>query len=199
MDSPSSKFEYPDNLDMSGQLAYGVGVLVMQWGICESVFYGILDALAGQSNTGIGVVVWFSSRNNRDRIDLIVHLSKARALSTKTEREVAAACKRMRSVTKVRNFFCHAYYEADALGDGAIKTVRGYSLTDAYEPLAVDARPLTKGLLNEIASAIRETARLNYDAWKLLLQIQKELKVQHPELPPGLHEYLSKADRPSDP
>lgn len=182
-----TSFEYPAALDNDDKLAYGVGALVMHWGTCESLFYGLLDAMAGKPDNNTGPILWLSHRNTRDRLDLVVRLAREQgAFPT----EVAAACKKFRSINRVRNHFCHAAYRSNAVGD--LLGVESHTLTDKDEPLQADFRPLSSGMLNEIAHAIHEAEALNPILWELLIRVRDKLGVSHPALPPELPEYLSK-------
>lgn len=197
MTQAKAKFAYPDSLDLEDKLGYGIGALVMHWGSCETLFYGMLEALAGREGTDVGAILWLSHRSNRDRLDLIQRLAKARGLKPALVGEIVDLCARFKSVTRVRNFFCHASYRADPQGN--CLGVEGYQLTDEDIPLKLELRPLTKGLLNEIKCAVVDAITLHGDGWTLILKLRHELKSRLPALPPGLDEYLSRKGLPPRP
>lgn len=191
---PEAHFDYPEGLDLQDQLVFGVGALVIQWADCETAFYGILETLVGRPNSGVGIVVWEAVRNTRDRLDLVAHLTKAQSLPPALEVAVGDAVARFRSVSKVRNFYCHAEYQSDDAG--LITRIVSRKLIQEHEPLSLDSRPVGKGMINDIANTIRAAASLKADALRLIYRLQDELAVSQPELPQGLREHLDTLARP---
>jgi hypothetical protein len=187
MTSKISEFAYPDSLDMEDRLGYGIGALVMHWGTCESLLYGMLDAMIGHAKADTGAIVWLTIRNARDRMDLLQRIAKERDVFPD---EIALVCRRFGSINKVRNFFCHGYYSAKT--DGTVEGVHGYDLNDPKTPVNREFRPLDKALLNQIACAVRDAQKLNPDLWRLLVRVRDKLGTSHPELPLGLEEYLKR-------
>jgi hypothetical protein len=186
------EFDFPEGLDLEDKVAYAIGCLVMEWGITETLFYGVLEALAGRRDTENATVVWLSNRDNRGRIELITKLAKVQNLGPVAPDEIVTLCKRFRAVTKVRNFFCHATYDASAGGE--LLGVEGFQLTDNDDPVGREYRPLSQGLVNEIVTAIQDAKRLNIDMWRFMPRLKAALGVQHPTLPPELQEYLDRVD-----
>ena len=189
LNSPGGSFEYPPGLEMSDQLAFGVGAFVMQWGVCESAFYGLLEVLAGKPEAGVGVVIWFSIRSNRGRAELVERLARAHDISTGLQADITKATERFKSLTKARDFYCHAEYRSGI--DGRVSHVAGRRFSTKDDPLNTEIRPLTNGLLRQIAGNVTDAANLGVDALRLILRLQDELRSQHPQLPQELLEALA--------
>lgn len=192
------KFKYPDSLDLDDQLAYGVGSLVMHWGVVETMFYGLLECMAGRADTQNARVIWLTLRTTEARLGMIGQLAKVQNLGEVTAGEVQSACERFKGITRVRNYFCHAFYEADL--SGQIVEIQNLRLSQSDDPLSEDHKPLNKATLNEIAHAVGEALKLNIDMWKLLIRLRQSLgQEQLLELPEGLDEYLARGGPPHRP
>lgn len=191
---PGSTFEYPKVGGRPEKLAFGIGALVMQWGVCESTFYTLLETLAGKPNTGIGVVIWFSIRSNRGRVELIERLSRAVDISTGLQSRVADLCKRFKVLTRSRDFYCHAEYRTVGM-NGEVSHIVGRQFSEKDDPLKLEVREVSDKLLAQIQRDVEAASILAADALKLMLALQSELRVQHPVLPQELLEALATTDR----
>ena len=187
----SDKFKYPDSLDLDDQLAYGVGTLVANWSVIETLFYGLLEVLAGRAKTDTARVIWLSLRTTEARLNLILQLAKVQTIAPVTAKDVESMCNRFTGISKVRNWFCHAVYRADA--SGKLQFLENTRLGHADDPLSVERKPLNKATLNEISHTIGEASQLNRDLWLLLIRLHETLPAgQHLELPPERDEYLAR-------
>lgn len=187
----SKRFTYPESLDLSDKLAYGIGALIMHWASVETLFYGILECLLGRQSTDNGRVVWLSLRTNDARLKMIAQLARVQNLAASDAAEIHSACARFKGISRVRNFFCHSFYQGD--GYGGVKSIEHVRLEQADSPIIEEHKPVNKATLNEIAHTINEAAALNLDMWRLLIRLRESLPTaQHLELPQGLGEYLAR-------
>ena len=161
-----------------------IGGLVINWANNESVFMAMLQVLLAGGEFS-AAIVWHSHRTTQARLELVGRLCRERVKDKALLEDIQRAISAFKSLSRSRNFYCHAMYRYDAelcLADAA-----GTTLTQEGEPIAFDVKRMDIATLNEISHVSMELAQFNRRVWDLVGRLQTALGVQHvtlPQLPP---------------
>jgi hypothetical protein len=173
-----------------------IGGLVVNWSNNESVFLAMLQALlAGGKHSA--AIVWYSHRTTNARLDLVYKLCREQVSNAQLLADLSKAIDTFKSLSRTRNFFCHATYDYDRnlhLMDATGVT----SNQDGY-PLNFVTKRMDRATLNEIGQVSLRLGELNRSLWTLVQGLQSALGVQRVNLPELLTEPRKTKDSPAHP
>lgn len=171
-----------------------IGQLVVAWANNESVFLAMLQLLTGDSRTAL--IMWHSLRTTQARLDLIGNLSREKLQGSALLVDVAAAIKRFKGFTGLRNFYCHAQYDYD-LETLIMVSASQSTLSQEDSPIRHETRPLDKSAMNSLSDTSTELAEYNKTLWVLVGQLSVELGLQLQGQPGLQTEQELKKDKPA--
>ncbi len=181
----STYSDIPKGLDLPEQMLICIGKLVAEWANCESVFYVVFFCLTGRPN-GNADVLWHSVKGTSRRVEIISHLIRyEQALNL--DPELAEALQRclnnFRTVTGIRNYYCHSIYNAD--DKGMLARVENWHISDD-DNVVIDAKTkyVSKDTINQICCAIDQCIDVSERTFKLAHRLRDALQLQHLTLPP---------------
>jgi len=167
-------------MDHNAGIYLAVGGLVIAWANNESVFLAMLQSVMG-GDRDAGNIVWFSQRNTKARIDLLLRLCQAKVHDKALLRDLRSAASRFRGLSRVRNLYCHGLYGYDP--QFRLNQIISTTVADDGAPVRHTQKFFNQATLNELSDAIIKLAELNRDLWGLVPRLASELGVSSPPIP----------------
>lgn len=151
-----------------------IGKLVTEWAVCESLIWGLFSSLTETESGGTSAVLWLSFRNTSSRVNVVDRLAKSAELSEMLKTEVEEAVNNFNALSKVRNFFCHAWYAAntETLQLAAIESHRLSS-----NGVVVEREEFTEATVAKVTVAIQDAQKLCRSLWRVLHDLRDELQL----------------------
>lgn len=167
-----AKSKRPFEVPITGDLEHNlpiftlVGQLVVAWANNETVLHAIYWGLLGGKREN-AAVLWDSHSTSRKRVETILTLAAANVSDADLRNRIEGACSQFRSLSKLRNFYCHAMYNFEA-ETGKITHASLLSIDKDATPIAgVDQKRLDRGSMNNIKWTINALLDMNFDLWIL--------------------------------
>jgi hypothetical protein len=178
---------WPKGLGHEDQVLLGIGHLVAAAATCDFFFLAVLDCLIGAKGKRHCEVIWLSQRSTYHRINMILRIAKINKLKPTILKDVEECAKLMRSISKLRNFYCHARYLNNSDIGGPI-VFEGYELGSDYEDDTMDmvrvtARPIKRRSINELIAAANRAENLSLKMVRVAHQVRACTGALHVELP----------------
>lgn len=167
-----------------------IGGLVINWANNESVFLAMLQSLIGGGEQSASIV-WNSLRTTAARTDLVWKLAREQIRDANLLKDISAALERFKSLSKTRNFYCHATYSYDS--ELNLVGALGVTMAQEGDPIRYEEKRLDRAAVNEINQAILGLADLNQATWALIPRLETALGVQRVKRPQLLDELQRRA------
>jgi hypothetical protein len=182
----SVKIPIHGNMEHNAGILLAIGGLAINWANNESVFLAMLQALLGGERLSSNVI-WFSQRNTKARIALILRLCQARINDSALMTEIKSATKQFNGFTNVRNFYMHGTYGYDT--EMYLSSITSISVSDEGEPLRPTTKPFDRATLNQLADTTIKLTELNRRLWAIVPRLESATgaqPVRPPQFPPLL-------------
>jgi hypothetical protein len=120
---------------------------------------------------------------------MILRIAKINKLQPTILKGVEECAKLMRSISKLRNFYCHARYMNHLGVVNGPASFEGYELGSDYEDDTVDMvrvtrRPIKRRSINELIAAANRAENLAVKMVRVAHQVRDYTGALHVELPP---------------
>lgn len=180
----------PTGLSDSDKMALLIGYLIAAWAQCESIFFGLLACFI-KGSEGQAQIAWLNINSSSARAYYVQRLAIASSLDRQIVHDIKQLVKDFKSLSKIRNMFCHAHYQGDPV-TGDMIGLESFDLTDDERVFVMQKRKLDKALINECSEAIAGCSRLNDRLWVTLIAVRELTGSHHLTLPAELPAYLER-------
>lgn len=151
-----------------------IGRLITGWALCESLIWGFFSSLTETENGGTSPILWLSHRNTSSRVNVVERLIKSSDVSKELQEEISGSLSKFNDLSKIRNFFCHAWYAADA-DTMELKSIQSHRLNSTG--VVVEEEPFTAETVSKVILAIDDAEALLKLLWKQLYHLRDELQL----------------------
>jgi hypothetical protein len=176
----------PMQIPISGELAHNsgfytaIGGMVVHWANTESIFMAILQVLLSQDKFS-AAIVWHSLRATNSRLEMIDKLAKERVKDEALLSDLQACVSKFKGFCRTRNFFCHATYSYDAVGN--LDFAQGIRLTNEDDPLGFERRGMDRSTANQIIDAVTKLPPFSDECWDVAERLDQAFGTQLVERP----------------
>ena len=179
---------WPKGLNHEDQALLGIGHLVIAASTCEFFFFAILDCLIGREGERHCEVLWLSHRNTSNRINMVLRVCAINRLDRKLLEEVRRCATLMKSISELRNFYCHARYIRNH--DGSVH-LEGFDLKHDYENapdemVETKTKIIKRRSINELKAAVNRAEHLWVEMTLVAHRVRSHTGALHVVLPEPL-------------
>jgi len=165
----------------------------MGMGQHESVFLGIFQCLVGGDEYS-ATIIWHHQRTTTGRLDLLLKLARQQIKDQSLIDDLSKLMERFRSLSKWRNFYCHATYHVNSKRE--IQSAQGITLAQDGEPIRLESKVFDRATANEMTQAILDLNDFNREIWAFVERVEGALKVQRVKRPQLLDEMMAQDGHP---